>query len=124
MQVTGVDVGLPGDRRNSAIPIDDYDLACPDPMVAVGAHIATHLNARHQAELSVLGAALLQVPAARVAGAQIGPIDGEAFELSVLDTSGAHVFDVPLTESVSDPARLPEALHDVITLVRRGGPET
>jgi len=116
LRVTKAAVLLPGAERSCSVAMDDYDLARPDPVVAVGAHIASHLNRHHQPEVIALGAALLDVPAAGIAGVQVGPVDADAFELSVLDAAGAHLFVVPLGQSVRDPALLPEAIREVIAI--------
>ncbi|GAB3918511.1 hypothetical protein GCM10011575_34270 [Microlunatus endophyticus] len=119
LRVTHAAVLLPGAEQECSITMDDYDLAWPDPVVAVGAHIAAHLNDHHQAEVAALGATLLDVPVPAIAGVQVGPVDGDAFELSVLDSAGAHVFVVPLPEPVRDPALLPEAIREAIAIAGR-----
>lgn len=121
LQVTAATLRLPGDPNDHPISLDDYELAGADPMVAVGINLAAHLNTHHPAEISALAAALLRIRPAEIAAAYVGPIDGRAFELSILDESGAHVMVLPLERSVADPADLPDVLHDAIAAATERG---
>lgn len=118
LQVVTVAIRLPGESGYRPIELDDYVLAEPDPMVAVGATMAAHLNADHGAEIAELAAAQLKMPAADVIGARIGVVDAAGFELSVVDLLGGRDVRVPFEIPPSTPSDLPDAMHAVITSVR------
>lgn len=114
LQVVTVAVRLPGDRRPRPVALDDYIVAHSDPMAAMGANIAAHLNAFHAEDLGVLAARLLRAPVDAVIGAHAGAIDEHGFELWVVDESGGALLTVSLPRPPRRPDALPDAIHDMI----------
>lgn len=123
LQVVTAAVRLPGEVESHPIPFDAYESAGPDQLITWGASIAAHVNAAHQAELATLAAALTRQPLTRVIGASVGAVDGEGFELSVVDATGGGLVVVPLPYPVVDPRALPDALHRAITTAVSGRTE-
>lgn len=114
LQVVTIAIRLPGEPDYRPIELDDYVLAEPEPMVAVGATMAAHLNTDHEIEIAEFAATVLRKPIGSVLGARVGVVDAAGFDLSVVDTFGGQDLRVPFHRPLSTPADLPEAMHAVI----------
>lgn len=123
LQVVTASLRRPGELESRPVPVDDYEAARPDPLLTWGASIAAHVNAAHRGELAALAAALTDQPSSRVVGAAVGAVDGEGFELSVVDATGGAILVVPLPYPVVDPRALPDALHHAIETAVSGRTE-
>ena len=98
-------IRLPGDHDHRPIAVDDYLIAQPDPLIAVGAATAAHLSADHAEELRTFAAGILG-PSADVLAASVGAVDSGGFELFVVDETGSRLVVVPFWPQPIDERQL------------------
>jgi hypothetical protein len=100
----------------TAIDLDAYVDAQPDPVIAQSLRVRAHLNTDHAEDLAILVERLLGTPRDSLAAVTVDWIDTLGLDLGIIDEEGASAvrlpFRVPLTRMDDLGGRLHQLLND------------
>lgn len=111
IRIDRVEVSDPANGRVTAVDLDEYAAAEPDPVIAHSLSVRGHLNAMHGDDLIRMASRTLALPAEIVLAVSVDWIDAWGLEISVIDENGAGTHRLPFRTPLTTMDDLGGQLH-------------